>query len=108
MWIYRNMLWLQDLVAWVTMGVHHIPHTEDLPVTPTPGGHLQFFLLPYNYFDEDPSMASRNAIRIQPAEGQDGLSLVINRYGLNSTRKCVPKPTSFYDRLMNNPDMIFN
>ncbi|PVD19729.1 hypothetical protein C0Q70_20220 [Pomacea canaliculata] len=26
----------QDLVFWLTLGTHHIPHTEDLPVTPTP------------------------------------------------------------------------
>ncbi|PVD19728.1 hypothetical protein C0Q70_20219 [Pomacea canaliculata] len=25
----------QDLVFWLTLGIHHIPHTEDLPVTPT-------------------------------------------------------------------------
>ncbi|KAL8582528.1 hypothetical protein ACOMHN_055796 [Nucella lapillus] len=53
----------KDLVLWITMGVHHIPHTEDIPVTPTAGGHLAFFLLPYNYFPECPSVTSRDNIR---------------------------------------------
>ncbi|XP_061163519.1 putative amine oxidase [copper-containing] [Saccostrea echinata] len=56
----------QDLVAWVSMGVQHIPHTEDLPVTHTPGMDLSFFLLPYNYFPEDPAMGSRDSVRIEP------------------------------------------
>ncbi|XP_061163532.1 putative amine oxidase [copper-containing] [Saccostrea echinata] len=56
----------EDLVAWVSMGVQHIPHTEDLPVTHTPGMDLSFFLLPYNYFQEDPAMGSRDSVRIEP------------------------------------------
>lgn len=48
------------------MGLHHIPHTEDLPVTTTPGLDLNFYLLPYNYFPECPAMRSRDAIRIEP------------------------------------------
>ncbi|CAG2227076.1 ABP1 [Mytilus edulis] len=56
----------EDLVAWVTMGIHHIHHTEDLPVTPTPGMGVSFYLLPYNYFDEDPAISSLNAVRIEP------------------------------------------
>ena len=45
------------------MGMHHIPHTEDLPVTPTVGNHLTFFLFPYNYFTDCPSMSSRDQVR---------------------------------------------
>lgn len=56
----------EDLVAWITMGLHHIPHTEDLPVTTTPGLDLNFYLLPYNYFPECPAMRSHDAIRIAP------------------------------------------
>ncbi|XP_033749428.1 putative amine oxidase [copper-containing] [Pecten maximus] len=51
----------EDLVAWVTMGLHHIPHTEDLPVTHSAGMDLNFYLLPYNYFSEDPAMASKSS-----------------------------------------------
>ena len=46
------------------MGAHHIPHTEDVPIVTTPSVQLTFYLLPYNYFDEDPSLASRDNIRV--------------------------------------------
>ena len=26
-----------DVVAWASIGMHHIPHAEDVPVTATPG-----------------------------------------------------------------------
>ncbi|XP_076443586.1 putative amine oxidase [copper-containing] [Babylonia areolata] len=79
----------KDLVFWVTLGTHHIPHTEDIPVTPTVGGHLSFFLLPYNYFPECPSVSSRDNIRVeyvtanQPAEG-----LKVDRSGNQESRVC--------------------
>ena len=57
-------LLLQDLVLWVTLGTHHVPHTEDVPVTPTTGGQLSFFLLPYNYHPRCPSVTSRDNVRL--------------------------------------------
>nr|KAG5703724.1 hypothetical protein BaRGS_023013 [Batillaria attramentaria] len=54
----------QDLVTWVSLGMHHIPHTEDIPNTPTPGTEAAILLLPFNYFPEDPSVGSRDAGRI--------------------------------------------
>ena len=64
----------QDLVFWITMGMHHIPHTEDLPVTPTVGNHLTFFLFPYNYFKECPSMKSRDQVRRWISIEEDSLN----------------------------------
>ena len=54
----------EDLVAWVTVGVMHVPHSEDIPSTATPANSASFYLRPYNYFDEDPSMASHDALLI--------------------------------------------
>lgn len=51
----------QDLVAWVTVGLHHVPSYEDLPVTSTPGKTLTVTLSPFNYFKRDPSIHSRDA-----------------------------------------------
>lgn len=50
-----------DLVAWVTVGIHHLPTYEDLPVTTTPGKTLSISLAPFNYFKRDPSIFSRDA-----------------------------------------------
>ncbi|MBN3303035.1 AOC1 oxidase, partial [Amia calva] len=52
----------QDLVAWVTVGFLHIPHSEDIPNTATPGNAVGFFLRPFNFFNEDPSLASRSTV----------------------------------------------
>lgn len=50
-----------DLVAWVTVGLNHMPTYEDLPVTTTPGKTLSVLLSPFNYFKRDPSINSRDA-----------------------------------------------
>ncbi|XP_064609557.1 putative amine oxidase [copper-containing] [Liolophura sinensis] len=99
----------QDLVAWITMGVHHIPHTEDLPVTPTTGGHLSFFLSPYNYFPEDPSMASRSAVRIDLSGTSAESPVNISRYGLDTDIRCVPESTDAYDEaIREDKNLLFS
>ena len=54
----------EDLVAWVPIGAVHIPCSEDYPITPTTGNQITLFIKPFNYFDEDPSMASANNVYI--------------------------------------------
>ena len=54
----------EDLVAWVPVGSMHIPSTEDYPTTATLGNQLTLFIKPFNYFDEDPSMASADNVYI--------------------------------------------
>ena len=47
----------EDLVLWITSGTYHIPHSEDIPVTPTThGNRAGFTLIPFNYFDENAAM----------------------------------------------------
>ncbi|XP_068091485.1 diamine oxidase [copper-containing]-like [Hyperolius riggenbachi] len=58
----------KDLVAWVTVGFLHIPHSEDIPNTSTPGNAVGFFLRPFNFFDEDPSVASRSTVIVRPTD----------------------------------------
>lgn len=77
----------QDLVTWITMGTHHIPHSEDIPVVNTPGVQLTFYLLPYNYFDEDPSLASRDNIRVEPRDGSNHYQYA----GVNVDAHCTPR-----------------
>lgn len=52
----------QDLVAWISVGFLHVPHAEDVPNTVTVGNGIGFFLRPYNYFDEDPSVDSPDSV----------------------------------------------
>uniref|UniRef100_A0A8D0SU16 Amine oxidase n=1 Tax=Sus scrofa TaxID=9823 RepID=A0A8D0SU16_PIG len=59
----------EDLVAWVTAGFLHIPHAEDIPNTVTVANSVGFFLRPYNFFDQDPSINSADSIYFR--EDQD-------------------------------------
>lgn len=82
----------QDLVAWVTVGFLHIPHSEDVPNTATPGNAVGFFLRPFNFFDEDPSMASRSPIIVRPLD-PDATRLQVQRWTPASPGPCVaPEP----------------
>uniref|UniRef100_UPI0037E916B4 primary amine oxidase, liver isozyme-like n=1 Tax=Semicossyphus pulcher TaxID=241346 RepID=UPI0037E916B4 len=56
----------EDLVAWVTTGFLHIPHSEDIPNTVTVGNGGGVILRPHNYFDEDPSIHSADGVYISP------------------------------------------
>nr|KAI8751361.1 putative amine oxidase copper-containing [Biomphalaria glabrata] len=87
----------EDLVLWITCGMHHIPHTEDLPVTPAVGNHLSFFLMPYNYFEDEPSSHSGDTIYQR------------NQEGSQETKKggqCIIPPVTLEEDLQRNPDMV--
>ena len=107
--MFETFFLFQDQVTWVTMGVHHIPHMEDFPVTPTVGLELKFFLLPNNYFDEDPAIGSGDAIRIDPVNPFDlKKGFKINRYGRKENANCKPAPDNFDKEIENNPESMFD
>ncbi|XP_059150285.1 putative amine oxidase [copper-containing] [Physella acuta] len=96
----------QDLVFWMTCGMHHIPHTEDLPNTPTVGNHLTFYLLPYNYFDECPSVSSRDSLHIIHRDRSDTTKGVfVDRNG-NSRDQCLTPRPNLEELLEENPDLV--
>ncbi|KAG9473777.1 hypothetical protein GDO78_004202 [Eleutherodactylus coqui] len=83
-----------DLVAWITTGFLHIPHAEDIPNTVTAGNGVGFYLRPYNFFNEDPSIFSEDAVYFQADE--DLTSCSVNPLAcLSRTASCAPKPPPF-------------
>ena len=80
----------EDLVAWVTIGMMHVPHSEDIPNTATAANVVSFFIRPFNYFDEDPSMGSTNAILITPTDASSS-GQNVQRYGTRDGPQCMPK-----------------
>ncbi|NXL54121.1 AOC1 oxidase, partial [Podilymbus podiceps] len=86
----------QDLVAWVTVGFLHVPHAEDIPNTATPGNAVGFFLRPFNFFDEDPSVASRSPVIVRPLDPPAFSRLEIQRWTPASPGPCVaPGPFTY-------------
>ncbi|NWX00903.1 AOC1 oxidase, partial [Caloenas nicobarica] len=86
----------QDLVAWVTVGFLHVPHAEDIPNTATPGNAVGFFLRPFNFFDEDPSVASRSPVIVRPLDPPTFSRLQIQRWTPASPGPCVaPGPFTY-------------
>ncbi|XP_029481758.1 diamine oxidase [copper-containing]-like [Oncorhynchus nerka] len=84
----------QDLVAWVTVGFLHVPHSEDIPNTATPGNAVGFFLRPFNFFDEDPSLASRSTVIVrQVKEGKPK----VQRWTPEVVGHCVTDRPFFYN-----------
>ncbi|CAL8305324.1 unnamed protein product [Merluccius merluccius] len=77
----------EDLVAWVTAGFLHIPHSEDVPNTVTVGNGGGVILRPHNYFDEDPSVNSPDAVYIKPGTEQ---SCQTNRMACLAQESCSP------------------
>ncbi|CAG5131620.1 unnamed protein product [Candidula unifasciata] len=94
----------KDLVFWVALGNYHIPSSEDIPTTTTAGHKLSFALSPFNYFEQDPSMGSRDAIVIEHINPLlPPLGVTVDRHG-NSRDQCLlPKPRLEED-LTQDPD----
>ena len=77
-----------DLVAWVNIGMHHLPQAEDAPNTRTNLAASSFFLTPLNYFDYDVSIESTNSILLtEPATPGD--PWVYEDYGV-APANCIP------------------
>eukprot|EP00922_Rhytidocystis_sp_ex-Travisia-forbesii_P015546 GHVS01023181.1.p1 GENE.GHVS01023181.1~~GHVS01023181.1.p1 ORF type:complete len:1571 (-),score=233.35 GHVS01023181.1:499-5211(-) len=51
-----------DVVTWVSDGIWHLPHIEDMPLTVSIGNTLGWMVKPANFYTEDPSMDLHNAI----------------------------------------------
>ncbi|KAK0611016.1 membrane copper amine oxidase [Immersiella caudata] len=68
----------EDLVLWLNLGMHHIPHTGDLPNTVQTTAHSGVQFMPSNYFLEDQSRRTVNQVHISYGEGE---AAVVERFG---------------------------
>ncbi|KAK5855644.1 hypothetical protein PBY51_007302 [Eleginops maclovinus] len=85
----------EDLVAWVTTGFLHIPHSEDIPNTVTVGNGGGVLLRPHNYFDMDPSIDSPDGVYFAPGSED---SCDSNRMACLAQETCSPALEPFtYD-----------
>lgn len=78
----------QDLVAWVSSGLYHIPISEDAPVTPTIYNHLGFILIPFNYHDENAAMDMADLFQI---DAQMNLAPPVQQYAGDAGYQCIPQ-----------------
>lgn len=82
----------EDIVAWVTIGTHHIPGTEDIPSTPTTWNQYSFYLTPHNYFSECPSVNSADTVLIRPSREKTRKPMFAT-YGRSFETTCIPRST---------------
>ncbi|KAK8130921.1 membrane copper amine oxidase [Apiospora sp. TS-2023a] len=60
----------EDIVLWVNLGMHHIPHSGDLPNTVMTAAFAGIKFVPSNYFDGDQSIRSRSQVRVNYDKGK--------------------------------------
>ncbi|KAL7796312.1 amine oxidase catalytic domain-containing protein [Trichoderma afarasin] len=60
----------EDLVLWFNLGMHHAPHTGDLPNTVFTTAHSALIIEPLNYLDLDASRATSQQVRLNYKDGK--------------------------------------
>ncbi|KAL4790421.1 copper amine oxidase [Aspergillus venezuelensis] len=58
-----------DLVVWLNLGMHHVPHTGDLPNTVFTTAHSGVQFMPLNYLPGDPSRETVNMVQVDYSNG---------------------------------------
>ncbi|KAF9035879.1 amine oxidase catalytic domain-containing protein [Panaeolus papilionaceus] len=81
----------QDLVAWINLGMHHLPQAEDSPMTKTNIATSSFVLTPLNFFDSDISTESANAILLEMPRDLEG-AVKWDNNGVAQDMHCIPQP----------------
>lgn len=66
---------------WFNLGMHHIPHTGDLPNTIFTTAHSSVLLEPLNYFEVNSASATRQQVRINYEEGGGEKIAEFNTFG---------------------------
>ncbi|XP_005102608.1 amiloride-sensitive amine oxidase [copper-containing] [Aplysia californica] len=70
-----------DLIFWLTSGLYHIPHAEDVPSSSSTATQCRVILRPYNFFNHCPSLAVSDALLVKrQADGR----LDFDTFGISS------------------------
>ena len=88
LYMCKYILYSQDLVAWVTLRNYNIPSTESMPISQTAGKTKSFYILPFNTYDEDPSVTSRDALHVE-VSGKKGQQTYITDFGISKRYICL-------------------
>ncbi|KAM0297109.1 hypothetical protein ACHAPM_009978 [Fusarium culmorum] len=73
----------EDIVLWFNLGMHHMPHTGDLPNTVFSTAHSAMLIEPFNYLMGDPSQASSQQVLIKTKK--DGKPEIVTYGAKNAT-----------------------
>lgn len=60
----------KDLVLWLNLGMHHIPHTGDLPNTVFTTAHSGLLFMPTNYFDVGVNIQTTQMVKVEYGGGK--------------------------------------
>lgn len=77
----------QDLVAWISIGMMHLPIAEDNPTQETIGNIASFTIRPFNYYDADPGMNNYQNVLYR----KDGEGNTVEIENKSTFKKCTPK-----------------
>lgn len=67
-----------DLVMWLNLGMHHVPHTGDLPNTVFTTAHSSLMFSPVNYLLGNPAQSTVNMVRV---DYKDGVTSHVETFG---------------------------
>ncbi|KAM0749530.1 copper amine oxidase [Meredithblackwellia eburnea MCA 4105] len=92
----------EDLVIYFNLGMHHVPHTGDLPNTVHTTAQASLMISPHNYLLNDPSRQSNQMVRVNynstaAGEGQVTDVLLFGGELPSGTIDLSSQQTSFYD-----------
>ncbi|KAL3467115.1 copper amine oxidase [Aspergillus heterothallicus] len=84
-----------DLVVWLNLGMHHVPHTGDLPNTVFTTAHSGVQFMPLNYLLGDASRQTVNMVRVDYFNGS---ATAVETFG-QSNETCGVKLSPIEDEL---------
>ncbi|KAJ5678298.1 membrane copper amine oxidase [Penicillium maclennaniae] len=87
----------QDLVVWLNLGMHHIPHTGNLPNSVFTTAHSGVQFMPLNFLLGDPGRETVNMVRIYYDDGNVSAVQTFGQHGDTCELDFTPAEFSLWD-----------